>query len=60
MSSKNQNTCNIKSNNLDIAKFFMCTLVSRDCVPFCKFIKCHVYPEDKGTHDKLKEIQSKK
>ena len=24
---------------LDLVEFVMCTLVSRDCVPFCKYIK---------------------
>ena len=34
---------------LDLVKFSMCTLVSRDCVPFCKYIKRLVYP----THENL-------
>ena len=40
----------------DLVKFVMYTLVSRDCVPFCKAIKRHVYPENQGTHDKLNQI----
>ena len=31
----------------------MCTLVSRDCLPFCKYIKRNVYPGNQDTHDKL-------
>ena len=27
-----------------------CTLVSRDCVPFCKYIKRHVYPGKTRVH----------
>ena len=42
---------------LDLIKFVMCTLVSRDCVPFSKFIEHHVYPGIKGTQDKLNQIQ---
>ena len=36
----------------------MCTLVSRDCVPFCRHMKHHVYPGDQGTHNKLDQIQN--
>ena len=39
---------------LDLVKFVMCALVSRDCVPFSKNIKRYVYPGNQGTHDKLK------
>ena len=41
----------------DLIKLVMHTLVSRDCVPFCKYIKRHVYLRNQGTHDKLNEIQ---
>ena len=27
------------------------------CVPFYKYIKCHVYPENQGTHYKLNQIR---
>ena len=37
----------------DMVKFVMCTLVSRYCVPFSKYIKRHAYPGNQGTHDKL-------
>ena len=26
----------------DVVKFVMCSLVSRDCIPFCKYVKRHV------------------
>ena len=38
---------------LDIIKFVLYTLISRDCVPICKYTKCYVYPKNQGTHDKL-------
>ena len=41
----------------DLVKFVMCTLVSRDYVPFCKYIKRHLYPGKQGTHDKLNQIR---
>ena len=28
----------------DLVRLVICTLVSRNCVPFCKYIKRHVYP----------------
>ena len=28
----------------DLVKFVMCTLVSRDCALYCKYIKFHMYP----------------
>ena len=34
----------------DLDKFVMCTLVSTDGVPFCKYIKGHVCPGNQGTH----------
>ena len=43
--------------NQDLLKFVMCTLVSRDSVPFFKYIKRHVYSGNQGTHDKLNQIQ---
>ena len=43
--------------DLDLVKFVMCNLVSRDCIPFCKYTKRHVYPRHQGTHDKLNQIQ---
>ena len=39
-------------------KFVMCTLVSRDSMPFCKYVKRHVYPGDQGTRDKLNQIHA--
>ena len=36
----------------------MCTLVSRDYLPFCKYIKRHVYPENQNTYDKLNQIRT--
>ena len=42
---------------LNLVRFVMCTLVSRDCVPFCKYIKRHVYPRTQDTHDKLNKIR---
>ena len=42
---------------LDMVKFVLCTLVSGDCMPFCKYIKRHLYPGNQGTHDKLNQIQ---
>ena len=42
---------------LDLVKIVMCTLVSSDCVTFCKYIKRHVYPRNHGTHAKLNQIQ---
>ena len=44
----------------DLVKFVMCTLVSRDSVLFCKYLKRHVYPGNQDTHDKLNQIQQKK
>ena len=41
----------------DLVEFVMCTLISRECVPFCKYIKRHVYPGNQGTHDRLNQIQ---
>ena len=38
----------------DLVKFVMRSRVSRDCIPFCKYIRRHVYPGHQGTHDKLK------
>ena len=35
----------------------LCTLVSRNCVPFCKCIKRHVYPGNQVTHDDLRSKQ---
>ena len=35
----------------------MCTLVFRDCVPFGKYLKRHVYPGIQGTHDERNQIQ---
>ena len=34
----------------------MCNLVSRDYVPFCKYIKYHVYQED-GERKREKETE---
>ena len=42
---------------LDLVKFAMCALVSRDCVPFCKYIKRHVFSGNQGTHDKPNQIR---
>ena len=42
---------------LNLVKFVMCTLVSRDRVLFCKCIKRQMYPGNKGTHDKLNQIK---
>ena len=38
----------------------MCILVSKDFVPFCKYIKRHLYPGNQGTHDKLNQIRQGK
>ena len=35
----------------DLGRFFMCTLVSRDRIPFSKYVKYHVYPGHQGTND---------
>ena len=43
-------------NNTDLVKFVMCTLVSRDCLRFCYYIKHHLYPGNQGTHDKLDQM----
>ena len=48
----------IKENHLDLVKFVMCTLASRDFAPFFKYMKRHVYPEHQSTHDKLNQIRS--
>ena len=45
-----------KKDFMDLIKFVMFTLVSRDCVPFCKYIKLHKYPDNQGTYDKLNQI----
>ena len=42
---------------LDLVKFVMCTIVSRDCLCFCQYIKRHLYPGNQGTHDKLNQIR---
>ena len=42
--------------NLDLVKFVMCSLVSRDCAPLFKYIKRHVYPGNHITHDKLNQF----
>ena len=39
----------------DLVKFVMCTLVSKDCIPFCEYIKCYVYPGNQGTHSELNQ-----
>ena len=41
----------------DLVKFVMCTQVSRDCVPFCKYKKRHVNPGNQSTYDKLNQIR---
>ena len=41
----------------DLVKNVMCILGSMDCVLFSKDVKCHVYPENQGTHYKLNQIQ---
>ena len=38
---------------MDLVRFVLCTLVSRDCVPFCKYIKHHVYPRIQDIYDKF-------
>ena len=43
--------------NFDLVKFVMCTPVFRNCVPFSKYIKRHVYPWNQGTHNKLNQIR---
>ena len=40
----------------NLVKLVMCTLVSRDLVPFCKYIKRHVYSGFQGTHVNLDQI----
>ena len=42
---------------LDLVKFVMCTLVSRDFVPCCKYMKRQVYLGNQGTHDKLNQMR---
>ena len=44
---------------LDVEQAYrlMCTLISRDCVHFCKYTKRHVCPGNQGTPDKLYLIQ---
>ena len=42
----------------DLVKNVMCILGSMDCVLFSKDVKCHVYPENQGTHDKLDQIRN--
>ena len=37
---------------MDLVKFVMYTLVSRDCIAFSQSIKHHVYPGNQGTHDR--------
>ena len=37
----------IQYNKLDLVMFVMCIMVSKDFVPFCKYIKYHVYPGTK-------------
>ena len=32
-------------DGFQVCSFVMCTLVSRNCVPFCKYIKGYVYPQ---------------
>ena len=39
-----------------MVKFGMCTLVSRDGVPFCNYIERYVYYGNQGTHDKFNQI----
>ena len=39
-----------------LIKFVMCTLVSRDYVSFCKYVKHHVYPGD-GERQREKETE---
>ena len=46
----------IKVDDTDLLKFVMCTLVSRDSVPFFKYIKRHVYPRNQDTYDKVNQI----
>ena len=41
---------------MDLVKFDMYTLVSRDYAPFCKYMIRYVYPGNQGTHDKLDQI----
>ena len=41
---------------MDLIKFVMCTLVSRDYVSFCKYVKHHVYPGD-GERQTEKEME---
>ena len=49
---------NVTIGKRDLVKFDISTLVSRDCVPFCKYIKRYLYPRNQGTHDKLNQIQN--
>ena len=49
----------LKVQEWDLVKFVMCTLVSMDCVSFCKYVKRHVYPENQSTYDKLNQIKKK-
>ena len=46
----------MKQQNSDLVKIVMCTLVPRNCVPFCMHLKRLVYPGDRGTHYKLHQI----
>ena len=48
---------NCKQTFSDLVKFVMCTPVFRNCVPFSKYIKRHVYLGDQGRHDKLNQIR---
>ena len=44
----------------DLVKFVMFTLVSRDFVPVCKYVKRYVYPENQGTQQLKKAMQNEK
>ena len=41
----------------DLVKLVMCTLVSRVHMTFCILTKGHTVPKNRGTHDKLNQIQ---
>ena len=43
-----------------MVRFAMCTLVSRDSVPFCMYMKRYVYPENQGTQQLKKAMQNEK
>ena len=47
----------LQRNRVDKVQFVMCTLLSKEGIPFCKYIKRHVYPKNQGTHDKLNQMQ---